>query len=114
MQLGEFPINSSKSGHNHVKPSRPGPLFVGGNRSYVPRPVRYSEEIHADRKMRLLIMKDVRLGELMGRGHWWMTVGRIMRLGEEVRRPLAAANGLHEAQKLQMPPQMWVRSWNTS
>ncbi|CAK9010187.1 Uncharacterized protein SCF082_LOCUS10570 [Durusdinium trenchii] len=35
-------------------------------------------EIHADRKMRLLIMKDVRLGELMGRGHWWMTVGRIM------------------------------------
>ncbi|CAK9010147.1 Uncharacterized protein SCF082_LOCUS10550 [Durusdinium trenchii] len=40
--------------------------------------VHLGEEIHADRKMRLLIMKDVRLGELMGRGHWWMTVGRIM------------------------------------
>ena len=39
------------------------------------------EEIHADRKMRLLIMKDVRLGQLMGRAHHWMTVGRIMRLG---------------------------------
>lgn len=40
--------------------------------------VHLGEEIHADRKMRLLIMKDVRLGQLMGRAHHWMTVGRIM------------------------------------
>ncbi|CAJ1394880.1 unnamed protein product [Effrenium voratum] len=40
--------------------------------------VHLGEEIHADRKMRLLIMKDVRLGQLMGRARHWMTVGRIM------------------------------------
>ena len=40
--------------------------------------VHLGEEIHADRKMRLLIMKDVRLGQLMGRAHLWMTVGRIV------------------------------------
>ena len=41
----------------------------------------FGQEIHADRKMRLLIMKDVRLGQLMGRAHLWMTLGRIVRLG---------------------------------
>eukprot|EP00438_Fugacium_kawagutii_P012316 Skav221947 [mRNA] locus=scaffold195:495342:498738:+ [translate_table: standard] len=36
------------------------------------------ETCWTNRKMRLLIMKDVRLGQLMGRAHHWMTVGRIM------------------------------------